>query len=68
MKVFIEKDNTTIEFDLSTIENQTGIGLLKELGINSNTVLFVKNNEVIIPDEELSETDEVKLLSVISGG
>ncbi len=68
MKVFNEKDNTTIDFDISTIDNQTGIGLLENLGINQNTVLFVKNNEVVLAEEEISNTDEIKLLSVVSGG
>lgn len=68
MKVFNEKDNSTIDFDLSTIDNKTGIELLKKLNINPNTILFVKNNEVVLAEEEICEDDEIKLLSVVSGG
>ena len=68
MKVFNEKDNVTIDFDLSTIEKKTGIGLLEKLKININTILFIKNNEVVLVDEEISDLDEIKLLSVVSGG
>ena len=64
MKVFIEKDKKEVLFAKSC----TGKELLKELGINPSTVLLVKNNEVVLADENLSETDEVKILSVISGG
>lgn len=63
MKVFIERENKTIE---CTAAN--GIELLKQLNIPESTVLVVKNNEVVLAETELSETDDVKILSVISGG
>ncbi|MFT4326979.1 MAG: MoaD/ThiS family protein [Candidatus Woesearchaeota archaeon] len=63
MKVFIERENKTVESSA-----QTGSALLDELGINETTVLIVKNDEVVIPQTELSETDSIKILSVISGG
>ena len=63
MKVFIEKDNKQLELEAKTVTD-----LLKELDINPDTVLIVKNDEVVLSDEELSETDNVKILSVISGG
>ena len=64
MKVFIEKDNKEIQIDRSC----TGKELLQELGINPTTVLLIRNNEAVLSDEPLSETDEIKILSVISGG
>ena len=64
MKVFIEKDNKEIQFDRSC----TGKELLQELGINPTTVLLIRNDEAVLSDEPLSETDEIKILSVISGG
>jgi len=63
MKVFIEKENKQLE-----LTAKTGTQLLNELGINPTTVLLVKNNEVTLPEENLSETDNIKILSVVSGG
>ncbi|MBS3142805.1 MoaD/ThiS family protein [Candidatus Woesearchaeota archaeon] len=64
MNVFIEKENKLLELNKSV----TGKELLAELGINPSTVILVKNNEVVLEDEQLSETDDVKILSVVSGG
>jgi len=63
MKIFIEKDNKQLVLKAKTVTD-----LLNKLEINPDTVLVVKNNEVVLSDEILSETDEIKILSVISGG
>ena len=42
--------------------------LLKELMINPVTVIVSRNNELILEDEKLNDNDEIKILSVISGG
>jgi sulfur carrier protein ThiS len=63
MKVFIEKGNKYVD-----VKPSTGEGVLMQLSIPSTTVLIVRNNEIVLPEDELSEGDEVKLLSVISGG
>jgi sulfur carrier protein ThiS len=42
--------------------------LLKLLEINSETVLVVKNKELVDLDEVLKDSDEVEILSVVSGG
>ncbi len=64
MKIFIEKDKKNIEkkFFGKTFD------LLKLLNINPETVLVVKNGELISEDETLKDSDTVKILSVISGG
>lgn len=64
MKLFIEKtkQKKTIKF------NGEAKALLKKLGINSEDVLIVKNNELISIDEKINNNDEVKILSVVSGG
>jgi len=49
-------------------KNSTAKELLIELGINATTVILVKNNETILLDEKLSKDDEVRILSVVSGG
>jgi len=64
MKVFIERDNVkkTISFSGSSSN------LLKLLGINAEEVLIVKNGELVSLDEFIEDDDEIKLLSVVSGG
>ncbi len=42
--------------------------LLELLKINPETVLVVRNNEVITETEKLNHRDHVDLISVISGG
>ena len=64
MKIYIEKDNKHVELGKSC----TGKELLEELSISESTVLLVKNGEAVLADELLAETDEIKILSVISGG
>ncbi|MBI2548097.1 MoaD/ThiS family protein [Candidatus Woesearchaeota archaeon] len=64
MKVLIEKDNQEIEITKAC----TGFELLAQLSIVPTTVLIVRNGEIAFPEEKLAETDDVKLLSVISGG
>ncbi len=59
-----ENKNTTIELN----NNSIVADLLKELNINPVTVIVSRNNELILEDEKLSDNDEIKVLSVISGG
>jgi sulfur carrier protein ThiS len=64
MRVFIERENKRMT--LAFIG--TGKELLATLKINPETVLIVKNKTVVTEDENLSNTDELDILSVISGG
>ncbi|HLC55627.1 MAG TPA: MoaD/ThiS family protein [Candidatus Nanoarchaeia archaeon] len=66
IKAFIERENKTKEITLK--ENSKIIDLLKELKINQTSVFITKNNEIVIEDEKLEDKDEIKILSVISGG
>lgn len=80
MKVFIERENKHLELEtrekgyfcaqISALifEAKTGTELLNNLGINSSTVLLVRNDEVILIEETLNESDDLKILSVVSGG
>ncbi|MEK6900293.1 MAG: MoaD/ThiS family protein [Nanoarchaeota archaeon] len=63
--VFNERENSTktIEFSGNTVSD-----LLDLLKINPETVIVVRNDEVITENELLSEKDALKFLSVISGG
>lgn len=66
VKVFVDRTNLdkTIE-----MENQSTISdLLNKLKINPVTVIVSRSNELILDDEKLNNNDEIKILSVISGG
>ncbi len=63
MKVFIERENKTVNLKVKTVKE-----VLNKLKINPETVLTVVNNELVVDDKKLCKKDEVKLLSVISGG
>jgi len=69
MKVYIEKENKHILLDKKVLNKRLdGTALLNELNINPSTVILVKNDEIVLEDEILESDDEVKILSVISGG
>jgi len=63
VKVFIEKENKKLNAKAVDIES-----LMKKLSINREEVIVVKNSELTPRNEKLKDTDEVKFLSVISGG
>lgn len=63
VKVFIERENKTKNINASNIKS-----LLENLRINPETVLIVKNNELTTTNSKLNPKDNIKLLSVISGG
>lgn len=64
--VFIDRENKTTNIELSN--NALVIDLLNKLKINPVTVIVSRNNELILEDEKLNEGNEIKILSVISGG
>ncbi len=65
LTVFHERENIT-----QTIQSagKTVQDLLQQLNINCETVIVVRNNEVITESEVLQNNDKLMLLSVISGG
>jgi len=63
LKVFIERENKNLEVEASSMDD-----LFSKLDVNPETVIISRNNELVIDDVELNEDDEIKLLSVISGG
>ena len=63
VKVFIERDNKTVNLEANNVRD-----VLTKLNINPETVLFARNNELILINTKLDNNDELKLLSVISGG
>ena len=66
VNIFIDRNNLnkTLELDKNSIVSD----LLKSLNINPVTVLVSRNNELILEDERLNNNDEIRILSVISGG
>jgi sulfur carrier protein ThiS len=64
MDVFIERkqEKLAIKFE------GKASALLERIGINPEEVIVVRNGELVTLSEELSEGDEVKVLSVVSGG
>lgn len=68
MKVYIEKDTKSENIKLKKSEKITGKELLEKLKINPSSVILVKNDEVVLEDEVFTEKDDVKILSVVSGG
>ena len=63
MKVYIEKTNEHKELEASTVKE-----LISKLKLNPTTIIVTKNNELVTEEEKLSKKDEIKILSVISGG
>jgi len=64
MKIFIERTQEHLEKNFSGSVKE----LLDELNTNSQEVLIIKNGELVTEDEDLTDLDEIKLLSIISGG
>jgi sulfur carrier protein ThiS len=64
MKVILEREQSTKVLTF----NGTVQALLKELHINEETVLVIRNNTVLTTEEILNNNDTIDILSVISGG
>lgn len=65
LTVFNEKEQTTQQIDFT---GNSVKDLLKYLNVNPETVLVVREGEVMTEEEILNENDFLELLSVISGG
>ena len=66
VNVFVDRGNQTKTIDLES--NSKVKDLLSKLKINPVTVIVSRSNELILEDERLDDNDEIKILSVISGG
>lgn len=64
MQVFIERTQQRQELEFSGVAKD----LLQELHIGTEEVLIIRNGTLVTEDETLETTDEIRLLSVISGG
>jgi len=66
VKIFVDRDNLNKILELGS--NSVVADLLKKLNINPVTVIVSRNDELILEDEKLKDDDEIRILSVISGG
>jgi len=66
ISVFIEKSNEKQIVELKS--NSKVVDLLKTLNINPTTVLIARDGNIITEDVLLKDKDNIKILSVISGG
>ena len=66
VKVFFEKSNSARSVEAG--KGQTIESLLKKLGINPQTVIVVRNGEVVPEQDTLQDKDTLKILSVKLGG
>ena len=66
VSVFIDRENKNARLELEN--NSLVADLLKELKVNPVKVIVTRNSELILEDEKLEDNDEIKILSVISGG
>lgn len=66
VKVFVDRENKNKTLELGSGSRVSD--LLKVLKINPVTVIIARNNEVVLEDEKLNDNDEIRILSVISGG
>ena len=66
LKVFYDRENKEKTIELGN--NISVSDLLKKMNINPVTVIVSRNNNIILEDETLKDKDDVKIISVISGG
>mgnify|MGYP001572428953 CR=1 FL=1 len=66
MEIYFEKENKTKKIVLKT--PITLKELLKKLDVNLDSIILVKNDEICLEDEIVTNKDKIKLLSVVSGG
>ncbi len=64
VSIHVERDKKDITKDFSG----TIAALLDELKINKETIVVVKNGEVVSETDKCEGDDKLKLLSVVSGG
>ncbi len=63
MKAYYDKDKEELTFESKDVKS-----MLQELNILKNTVIVAANSEIVTEDYIFQEGDEIKILSVVSGG
>ncbi|MBA3044289.1 MoaD/ThiS family protein [archaeon] len=62
--LFPEKNEKKIELQ----ENSTALDILKNLDLNPDVMLVIRNEVPIPVDEKLEDKDVLKIVRVVSGG
>ena len=65
LEIFNERERAVSKI---TFVGKTVKELLKQLNLNPEAVIVVRNCEVITEEETIQDRDRIELLSVISGG
>ncbi len=68
MKIKVSYDKENKEKTIELASNPSVKELLAKIEINPETVIVSRNDSIITLDENLKDKDEIKLISVISGG
>ena len=63
MKIKIGKEEKVLDKNLKRV-----IDIFKELNLNPEEYLVIRDGKVLTEDEEVKENDEIELIRVISGG
>ena len=66
MKVFLERSNENITISIDGKKSLKEV--LFDLKISIESVILIKNNEICLEDEFVCDSDNIKILSVVSGG
>jgi len=64
MKLYIQKTGKSSEIKYSGSVD----ALLKKLKVNPETVIVTKNGKLVAEDETVSDSDDIEILQVVSGG
>lgn len=63
IKIFVDKTKESKFVEAKNINE-----IVKKLNLNLEEFIIVKNNELITENSKLNDNDEIKFLSVMSGG
>jgi sulfur carrier protein ThiS len=71
VKIFIERENKNIELSIISEFKKKEIQIFKileKLNISKNSIIIIKNDEITLEEEFVNDNEELKFLSVVSGG
>ncbi len=68
MRLLVYLERTQEHKSLKLSSKSTVQDLLEHLALNPVTVLVTRDNNVLIETQELKDKDQIKVLSVVSGG
>lgn len=68
MKIKVSYDRTSEEKTIEIANNSSVKDLLAKMKINPVTVIVSRDNNILTEDEKLEDKDNIRLISVISGG